>query len=146
MDVPGTIRKGCGFAAGCLTLQFPHVIKEFPEIRECHMGTINVVLDISLIVVAPDYRTQRIAWDPSRPEIIEDFGFLRIQFEHPSSGQSAPAWIYISSGSPYRRFPHMHEVIAKKLENLAQDTPCRIKLMRPAVLGTYGSLTAMFVN
>lgn len=105
MDVPGTIRKGCGFAAGCLTLQFPHVIKEFPEIRECHMGTINVVLDISLIVVAPDYRTQRIAWDPSRPEIIEDFGFLRIQFEHPSSGQSAPAWIYISSGSPYPALP-----------------------------------------
>jgi hypothetical protein len=129
--VDGIRQAGLGAASGNLAIQLPLIAQEFPEIANCHPGTINLELNCPLLVLAPDHRTRAIFWDKSFPD-GEVFDLLRIEFEAPVGASSVQAWLYIPHGSPHRRKPRIHEVIAPKL-TLQPGIQCRIRVNRNAV-------------
>ncbi len=129
MQIIGNIRRGCGVATQTLALQLPHIGNEFPEVAACHRGSINLELELPLLVLAPDHRTQPIAW---KTGITEVFDFLRIELEAPPDSSPISAWLYIPHDSPHRRTPHIHEVITTTQLNLAGVTMCRIRINRSA--------------
>ena len=126
----GKITNGLGAASQTLAHQLPHIANEFPEIAACHRGSINLELEVPLLVLVPDHRTKPIAWIPGNPT-TEAFDLVRIEFEAPPDAAPVPAWLYIPHGSPHRQTLNIHEVITTQL-NLAGVKLCRIKINRPA--------------
>jgi len=109
----GTRCSGFGIATQTLKQQLPLMAVEFPEIADCHFGTINIALDSSLIVLHPDHRTKAIEWAPGRFEV---FDLVRIGLEVPYGGIPRPAWLYVAHDSPHRATPHVHEVIGPRID------------------------------
>ncbi len=133
--VEGTRQAGLGAATGNLAVQLPLIAGEFPEVGACYPGTINLLLDYPLLVLAPDHRTRPLAWHPNFAA-GEVFDFLRIQLETPTGAESVPAWLYIPHGSPHRQNLRLHEVIAPKV-NVAAGARCRVRIDRKAVQVPY---------
>jgi hypothetical protein len=133
--IQGTSQVGLGAAAGNLDLELPMIAAEFPEVVNCHHGTINLLLDIPLLVAVPDHRTKPIPWHPSFGE-GEVFDFLRISFEAPLGTSSTPAWLFIPHGSPHRQNLRYHEVLAPRLR-LHASARCRVGIDRAAVQMPY---------
>jgi hypothetical protein len=117
------------------------IAAEFPEVANCHHGTINLLLDLSLLVVVPDHRTKPIPWDPSFGP-GEVFDILRIDLEAPLGTPSTPAWLYIPHGSPHRQNLSYHEVIAARLQ-LNANARCRVGVHRNVVRMPYLPLVAV---
>jgi hypothetical protein len=61
----GTRCHGTATAHLNLRSQLPLIAPEFPEVADCHPGTINLLLDQGLLVVRPDHRTRPIPWHPN---------------------------------------------------------------------------------
>jgi hypothetical protein len=120
------------------------IAAEFPEVKACHHGTINIELTVPLFVIAPDHRTQAIHWNDASFPNGEVFDLLRIQFEAPLDAAPVNAWLYISQGSPHRRMPCIHEVIAPKLD-IPAGVQCRIRINRAAVQLPYSLFPAFLV-
>jgi hypothetical protein len=129
IEIMGKVIKGLGAASSTLAHQLPAVEKEFPEISVCHHGSINLELELPLLVLTPDHRTKPIAWVPGNAEATEVFDLVRIELEAPLGATAVPAWLYIAHGSPHRRTLNIHEVITTKL-NIADVKSCRIKINR----------------
>jgi hypothetical protein len=129
--ITGHIRKGIGAAKQRLAYQLPYITKEFPEVAVCHYGSINLELEVPLLVLSSDHRTKPIAWLPGKPN-TEVFDLVRIEFEAPCDASAVPAWLYIPHGSPHRRKLRIYEVITTKL-NLASVKLCRIKINHPTL-------------
>lgn len=127
----GRIRPGLGIASQALAIQLPTIAREFPEVAACRPASINIELELPLMVIAPDHRTRRITWTPGQNG-TEAIDLLRVDFEAPLNAPPVPAWLYIPHNSPYRRMPHVHEVIAPPLD-LQQATSCRIRFNRAVV-------------
>jgi hypothetical protein len=127
-----------------LAKQLPLIAKEFPEIADCHHGTINVHLTVPLFVVAPDHRSEPIPWDNTNFPNGEVFDLLRIQFEAPVDTKPVTAWFYIPHGSPARRTPYIHEVLAPKLD-VPDKAQCRIRINRSAVQIPYSLFPAVII-
>jgi hypothetical protein len=128
ITIIGHIRSGLGKASGFLVHQLPHIEKEFSEVAACRRGSINVELDVPLLVLVPDHRTKPIAWMPGSP-FKEVFDLLRIELEAPPDAPPLPAWLYIPHGSPHRRTLKIHEIITTPLD-LTGVKSCRIKIKR----------------
>jgi len=127
----GRIRPGLGVASQALAIQLPRIALEFPEIAACRPASINIDLDLPLMVIAPDHRTRRITWIPGQ-DGTEAIDLLRVELEAPLNAPAVSAWLYIPHNSPYRRTPHIHELIAAPL-NLQDVTTCRIRFNRAVV-------------
>ena len=130
--------QGYHLAAGYVAAQFPHIVPEFPEIAGCHKATINVELELPLVVSAPDHRTRPIDYEYQGRACREVFEFLRIELEAPVGAARVGAWLYIPSGSPHRRTPRIHEVLAPKID-IPAECQCLIYIDRP-FLGVYTRL------
>jgi hypothetical protein len=144
ITIPGLRRAGMNAAHGNMAIQLPLIAAEFPEVANCHHGTINVELAAPLFVVGPDHRTRAIHWDDAGFPDGEVFDLLRIQFEAPHDAPVVDAWLYIPHGSPHRRTPFMHEIIAPHL-NIPAGVQCRIRIDRHAVQLPYGLFPAVVV-
>ena len=127
-----------------LAKQLPFIAKEFPEVGHCHHGTINVRLDLPLLVLAPDHRSRPIPWDDANFPDGEIFDFLRIPFEAPLGAAPMPAWLYIPHGSPARSSPWIHEVLAPQLD-IPADTQCAVTINRNVGLLPYDRFPAVLV-
>ena len=90
------------------------VSKDFPEVADCHPGTINLELECPLEVTQPDHRTAPLAWTPSG-RTTEVFDLLRIELEFGPLPTRVPAWLYVAHASPHRGTPTVHEVITQQL-------------------------------
>lgn len=123
--VDGKTKAGLGVASRCIAMQMPLLAAEFPEIRDCRRGTINVELEHPLHIDRPDHETAPIAW---HPKMTERFSFLRCQFECPTGSKPVSAWIYIAHGSPHFAKVNYFEVLAQSLGDIASGTPCRLHL------------------
>jgi hypothetical protein len=115
--------------------QLPHLIEQFPEIKDVYPATINVKLDEPFSDLKYDFTTSPIQWwdaDANRPELgfrhTESFSFLRIKFEYPTGGPIYNAWLFGCHDSHWFNDPLRlsHEVIAEKIANLSYNTRCRI--------------------
>ncbi|WPC04697.1 glycosyltransferase family 9 protein [Pseudomonas benzenivorans] len=125
------IVPGLGVAQGTLARQLPLISKDFPEVADCHPGTINLELECPLEVAQPDHRTAPLAWTPSG-RTTEVFDLVRIELEFGPLPTRVPAWLYVAHASPHRGTPTVHEVIAQQL-NLSEVRECQIHLRASAV-------------
>ena len=127
LEIDGLCAPGYGRAAGDLAFQIPRFAVDFPEVDDCHLGTINLILDRPLLVAKPDYRKQ-VAWgtDPSQ---LHGFDFLRIEIEAPIGAAPVRAWLYIPHRSLHRKHLNVHEVIAAKLP-IKHGDRCRLRIDR----------------
>jgi hypothetical protein len=107
-----------------IAAQLPKIVQFFPEVRDCHSGSINLELDEPLQVNNPDFTTPPIHWRPAAEP--EQFSFLRVKFEHPRGGTHHKAWIYIAHFSPHRGKVFLVEVIAARIAALAYGDQCRL--------------------
>jgi hypothetical protein len=127
VTINGKIVQGLGEASRTLTFQIPQIATVFPEIADCFVGSINVILDAQLEPLSPDFVTHPIKWCSNGPP--EMFGFLRIEFEVPRAYIFTKAWIYIPYGSPHRLNPYYAEVITPKPQlDLQGQVECKIHL------------------
>jgi hypothetical protein len=136
ITIEGVRWPGLNAAHKNLVKQLPLIAAEFPEIADCHYGTINVQLHVPLLVVAPDHRSQPIHWDDADFPSGEVFDLLRIQFAAPVDAAPVAAWLYIPHGSPARATPQIHEVLARRLD-IPAEAQCRVTINRNAVQLAY---------
>lgn len=105
-------------ASATLPKQLPLISAHFPQIANAHPGTINVDLELPLLVLGGyDHRTAPLQWDNNWAP-GEVFDLVCIEFE--VGGKRGPAWLYIAHGSPHRRDMRSHEVI----------TPAKLQILR----------------
>ena len=132
MSLNARIISGLGVATGTLARQLPLIGEKFPEVTGCHAGTINLEFSVPLVVVRPDHRTEPLAWTPSG-RTTEIFDLLRIELEFSHLSEGIPAWLYVAHGSPHRRTPTIHEVIAPHI-NISGASHCRLHLPAEAIV------------
>jgi hypothetical protein len=116
--------SGLGRANQTIAAQLPKIIQFFPEVRDCHSGSINLELDEPLQVNNPDFTTPPIHWHPAAEP--EQFSFPRVKLEHPWGGTHYKAWLYIAHFSPHRPNLFFVEVIAARIADLAYGDQCRL--------------------
>lgn len=131
LSLKARIVPGLGVAKGTLARQLPLISQGFPEVADCHPGTINLELDSPLVVAQPDYRTAPLAWTPSG-RTTEVFDLVRVELEFDQLPARVAAWLYVAHGSPHRCTPTVHEVISRQL-NLSEVRECRLHLRASAV-------------
>ena len=131
LSIRARIVPGLGVAKGTLVRQLPLISQGFPEVADCHPGTINLEVEFPLTVTQPDYRTAPLAWTPSG-RTTEVFELVRIELELDQLPARVPAWLYVAHGSPHRSTPAVHEVIARQI-NLSEVRECRLHLRASAV-------------
>lgn len=132
LKVNAEIMSGLGVACKNLKLQIPLFVNEFPEAAECFPGTINLQLDRPITLVRPDYRFGPMTWVPGSKR-LEVFEFLKIGLMFPEGPVVQKAWLYVAYNSPHRETPHIHEVVAPKIEGLKTLCRCLIFLPTEAV-------------
>lgn len=128
--IDATIVTGLGAAARTLKLQMPHLVKHFPEIANCHIGSINLELDRPLRVNNPDFTTPPLRWSPLDPTLFEQFSFLRVGFECPIGTPPQPAWLYIAHHARERLGLFAAELVAPFIEAARPNVRCRLHLAR----------------
>jgi hypothetical protein len=131
LSLKARIVNGLGVAKGTLARQLPLISHEFPEVSGCHPATINLELDTPMMVIQPDCRTSPLAWTTSG-RTIEIFDLVRIEIECKHLPSRIPAWLYFAHGSPHRRTPCIHEVIAPYID-LGEIGECRIHVRADAI-------------
>jgi hypothetical protein len=123
----GRIIRGLGAATDTIRLQKPFLRSCFPEIDNCRMGTINILLEHALDVRIPDIVTPPIVWQPGS-DVGERFGFTRIKLE--VLKQHHEAWIYGAEFSTHRFNYMAAEVLAPSIDGIAPGLLCRLHLDR----------------
>jgi hypothetical protein len=128
--IDATIVTGLGTAARTLKWQLPHLIKYFPEIANCHLGSINLQLDRPLRIANPDCTTPPIHWSPLDPTLFERFSFLRGGFEYPTGAPPQQAWLYIAHDARERLGLFAAEIIAPYIETVRPGERCRLHIIK----------------
>ena len=126
VTISGRHVRGFGAANQTLRAQMQHLMKSCPELAGCFHGTINVILDCQLDVVAPDHVIGPIDW--SGDGVGELFGLRNILFEL-SGEQPANAWLYIPYRSAHRLNPFHVEIIAPEMK-LQPGASCKVHFDR----------------
>ena len=137
MRIEAAITQGLGWASGrsfadgapgTVLLQKPFIRPYFPEIMECHDGTINLLLDSPLQVRLPDIVTPPLDWNSVEFPDGERFGFTEVEFE--LGGVSHRAWLYTPEYSPHRFNSRIAEVMTGKLDGITPGARCALHLRR----------------
>jgi hypothetical protein len=126
VTIPGRIVKGLGAAVNTVRLQMPHFLKVCPELGKCHLGTMNVILECQLEVVAPDFLVGPIDWTQGGGP-GEMFGLSKVRFELVEPRTETEAWLYIPYGSPHRLNPYYAEILAPRL-TIGTSLECKVHL------------------
>jgi hypothetical protein len=141
MRIEGVVTEGGGWASGrsnlnggpgTIELQKPLMRSYFPEIINCHNGTINLLLDLPLQVRLPDIVTPPLDWNPVTFPEGERFGITAIELE--LAGKSHPAWLYTAEHSPHRFNSRIAEVLTGKLDGVTLGVTCAIHVRRVSQL------------
>jgi hypothetical protein len=137
--IDGTVFKGHGVASKNIKFQLPHLVWQFPEIKDVFPASINVLLDAPLHNPIFDYTTLPTPWwdvvDESSRRwgwAVEKFSFLRIGFECPLSGPMYRAWIFGCHNSQWFPDPLRFEIITEKIPDISYGTRCRIHIEKEA--------------
>ena len=101
-------------------VQLPFIAKAFPEVAQCHSGTINLELESPLIIARSDHQTPPLKWKPNLTQ-GEVFDLVRVLLEVPFGGPQHTAWLYVAHRSRHRTDLRRHEVIAPFIELAAVE-------------------------
>jgi hypothetical protein len=140
-SINGKLEGGLKCAHISFALQLPHVIREFPELAGCYAGTLNLRLEMPLLVLVPDHRTKAFAWHPPFPGVTEAFDFLRVRLEAPIGAKPVSAWFYIAHGSQHRADPALQEVVTKQQMPVTDGVLCRVHIDRETIRLPYAALS-----
>jgi len=129
--IEGTIIKGFGVANKNIPFQMPHLVRQFPDIKNIYPGSINVSLEKPLRILAYDYTTLPTPWwdvDGRNPGrwVSERFGFLEIKLEYPLGGPTHRAWFFDCHNSAYHDDHFRFEIISEKIDNLSNGQRCKV--------------------
>ena len=131
----GVVFGGLGIFSKNIKYQLPHLVWQFPDIKDIHPGSINVQLDTPLHVESYDCTTLPIPWldvDYSGQILgwqFERFSFLEIQFE-PISGQLHRAWIMdCHRSATFHNDPTRFEIISEKIAGVANGQRCKLHVL-----------------
>ena len=131
----GVVFGGLGIFSKNIKYQLPHLVWQFPDIKDIHPGSINVQLDTPLHVESYDCTTLPIPWldvDYSGQILgwqFESFSFLEIQFE-PISGQLHRAWIMdCHRSATFHNDPTRFEIISEKIAGVANGQRCKLHVL-----------------
>jgi hypothetical protein len=136
--IEGTVVKGFGVANKNIRFQMPHLVWQFPDIKNIYPGSINVLLEKPLRILSYDYTTLPSPWwdvDDRNPGkwVSERFGFLEIKFEYPVGGPPHRAWFFDCHKSKYHNDPIRFEIISEKIDNLSNGQRCKIYIEKSKV-------------
>jgi hypothetical protein len=128
-----TVCGGYGVANKNIKFQMPHLVWQFPDIKDIYPGSINVTLDSPLHIPKYDYTTLPTPWwdvdeTDSGKWAVERFGFLRIKFEFPVDGTLYRAWIFDCHNSAYHHNPLHFEIISEKITGIENGQRCRLHI------------------
>jgi hypothetical protein len=116
--VPGLLSQiGTGSARNNLAMQWDGLTRYVPELRECHQGTINVDLQVPVLILNLHKAVPPFEWQTGQSE---GFGFLEIQFEWPIGAERLRAWVYLPQYSPHRYNMKFAEVVTTHIPELPQ--------------------------
>lgn len=123
----GRISLGLGAARGNLAAQLPKIALEYPAIKDCYFGSINIKLDQPLHIAKADHTTQPIEWMPG---VLEKFSLTEVEFEYPIDGPRHTVWVYSAELSPHRFNKSRIEIIAPIIPGIAVGKLCRLYIPR----------------
>lgn len=123
----GHIGLGLGAARGNLAAQLPKIALEYPAVKDCYFGSINVKLVQPLYISKTDHTTKPIEWMPG---VREKFSLTEIEFEYPLDGPRYKVWLYSPQHSPHRLNSHRAEIIAPVIPDIDIGKPCRLHISR----------------
>jgi hypothetical protein len=131
--IDAKVFQGCGVASKNIKFQLPHLVWQFPEIKDIFPGSINVQLDEPLQNLKYDYTTLPTPWwdvDLQNPGhwAVETFSFRRVGLECPMGGPVYCAWIFGCHNSQWFSDPLRHEIIAEKIAAISYGARCRIHI------------------
>jgi hypothetical protein len=132
IEIDATVIEGHGGASKAIRQQVPLLKQFFPQIVDCHPGTINLQLAAPLQVRLPDIVTPVITWgDP--PGLDERFGITRIEVLLSGEENRHEAWIYTAERSPHRFNSYVAEIVARPLKDIVPHRRCKIFIGRVMV-------------
>lgn len=114
LRIRGIVFKGLGVASKTLEKQMQIFKHTIPNLRNYHIGTINVLTEKVIVFNKPPIQTDFIQWDKDFPH--EQFKFVPCEIE--CNSRRIKAMIYIPSWSPHTPSTRKWEVIAS--ENLGK--------------------------
>lgn len=122
-----------GGATANLRIQGPRISETFPEFALATPGTINIKLDVPLIIANSDHRTPRIQW-AGAGTIGEVFDLVRVTFQLLPVGAVENGWLYVAHESYHRRWGTHEVVLTRRYEGVVDGAKCRVKIQREPVL------------
>lgn len=110
----GTPIAGCGIAHETIAFQKPFLKKWFPQIEQCHVGTINLSLSAALVIAQPDIITEPFLWSTGWTQDVppEHFHFTQFEFDIAGKASNVTGWVYEASWSIHRSNAMMLEFVA----------------------------------
>jgi hypothetical protein len=130
ITVDGTVVRGNRAASKNIKFQLPHLIGQFPDIKNIYSASINVRLDSSLLIRKYDHNTSISWWDVDEGREgfwhPERFSLLEIKFEFPIGATIHRAWFYESHDSGRVGNPVIFEIVSQKIEGLSYGSRCKI--------------------
>ena len=112
--IAGTKISGLGIATTAVPKQYPHIVREFPDVKDVHRwGTLNLQLAYPLRILNPDYTTSPIEWEPG---FKEQFSLTRVELEPCATAKPQPAWVYAAHRSPHRANTLFIELLTATIE------------------------------
>lgn len=123
----GRIGLGLGAGRGNLAAQLPRIALEFPAIKDCYFGTINLKLTQPLHISKADHTTKSIEWMKG---VSEKFSLIEVEFEYPTDGPHYKAWIYKPQYSPHRLNQFTAEIIAPPIPEVTIGQTFRLYISR----------------
>lgn len=128
-----TLFQGHGVANKNIKFQMPHLVWQFPDIKNIYPASINVKFDKPSGALNYDYVTLPIPWwdvDDRNPGcwVRERFGFLQINFEYPVKGPQYRAWFFDCYNSSFHTDPIRFEIISEKIDNLSNGQRCKVHI------------------
>ena len=121
----GWASGGSNPANGTIIRQRPLIAQYFPEIIGCYNGTINLPLEHPLQIRLPQIVTPPLQWQPN---FDERFRITEIELE--IKDKRYRAWIYTAEHSPHRFNNMVAEVLAERIEGIAEGLECAIHIQR----------------
>jgi hypothetical protein len=133
VSIGATVQPGARVANKNVAFQLPHLILQFPELKNIHTATINLHLDQPLLISKFE-QPAFIEWWDAGPNYWhpERFSILPIKFEYVSIKE---AWLFVSYDSGYFQKAKMDsggfrfadiEVVTEKIDGLTYGERCQI--------------------
>jgi hypothetical protein len=129
IKLPAKIVSGHGLASKNLPAQLPLLCKYIDALKDCHPGTINVLIEQPVRIVRPDVVTEPLKWsDQHAPEV---FHLTAVEFRMPTPGgeRGYSAWVYGPQNLPHRADPYRMQILTGAIE-LPKDGRCWMKINR----------------